>query len=505
VSPGRTLIDLWNMHASRGDAGERVAVVDAQGERSFRAVDAQARAIAAALLGSRATLGGERVAVFAPPGAAFVSAFVGVLAAGGCAVVLSPLHAADESRYLLEDAGVQTLVVDASLDEAARAFAGRRAILRPDAESAPLATAVTALPGDPALQLYTSGTTGKPKGAVLSHENLAVQAQLLHAAWGWTRDDVLLHALPLHHMHGLVIALVTALTAGARARMMPFHAARLWDAMAEATVFMAVPTMYAKLFAAFDEADDGTRARWSANAAKLRLATSGSAALPVTLGDRWKAITGRYPLERYGMTEIGVGLTTPLEGERVPGCVGAPLPTVETRIVGEGGKDADVGELWVRGPSVFARYHERPEETARSFAPAEGGGPAWFMTGDTVTRENGSFKILGRTSVDIIKSGGYKLSALEIEEALREHPAVLEVAVVGLPDETWGERVVACVVPRAGRDAECAEDSLRAFAKQKLASYKVPKEVRRMAELPRNAIGKVVKPELAKLLAGGGA
>ena len=210
---------------------------------------------------------------------------------------------------------------------------------------------------------------------------------------------------------------------------------------------------------------------------------------------------GAYPLERFGMTEIGVGLTNPLRGTRKPGMVGAPLPSVETRIVGDGGEDAAQGELWVRGPSVFCEYHARPEETARAFAPATDGGRAWFKTGDTVTRDaDGDFKILGRTSVDILKSGGYKLSALEIEEALREHPAILEVSVVGLPDETWGERVVACVVPRPGREAECGAAELRAFAKLHLASYKVPKEVHAFAELPKNALGKVVKPELARRL-----
>jgi malonyl-CoA/methylmalonyl-CoA synthetase len=255
---------------------------------------------------------------------------------------------------------------------------------------------------------------------------------------------------------------------------------------------MAVPTMYAKLFAAFDAADDSTRARWAANAKQLRLATSGSAALPVTLGERWRVITGSYPLERYGMTEIGVGSSNPLDGERRPGTVGTPLPTVATRVVD--------GELWIGGPSVFSGYWKRDEANRESFVTEAG--ERWFRTGDTIAiGADGYVKILGRTSVDILKSGGYKLSALEIEEALREHEAVAEVAVVGLPDETWGDRVIACVVPHAGRDAECAEEPLRAFAKSRLAPYKVPKEVVVMRELPRNAVGKVVKPELVKMLA----
>jgi malonyl-CoA/methylmalonyl-CoA synthetase len=197
------------------------------------------------------------------------------------------------------------------------------------------------------------------------------------------------------------------------------------------------------------------------------------------------------------MTEIGVGITNRLDGDRFPGCVGFPLPTVETRIVGDDGNDAETGELWIRGPSVFACYHRREEETAKAFE--EGG---WFKTGDTVTRDaslaGAPFKILGRTSVDILKSGGYKLSALEIEEVLREHEAVGEVAVVGLPDEAWGERVVACVIARIGQ--RCDAESLRAFAKERLAPYKVPKDVLFVPELPKNALGKIIKPDLVKSL-----
>jgi malonyl-CoA/methylmalonyl-CoA synthetase len=325
-------------------------------------------------------------------------------------------------------------------------------------------------------------------------------------AWGFTENDCLLHALPLNHIHGLGIGLLTALGAGASVRMLPqFDAQGIWDTMASCTVFMGVPTMYAKLFAALDQADDATRDRWTMGARALRLATSGSAALPVTLGERWKAITGRYPLERYGMTEIGVGITNPLHGDRRPGTVGRPLRTVETRIVDDQGRDAAEGELWVRGPSVFSGYHDQADTTKAAFAADVRGGAAWFRTGDTVTKDaEGSFRILGRTSVDILKSGGYKLSALEIEEALREHPAVAEVAVVGLRDETWGDKVVACVVARAGQEAECSEELLRAFAKERLAPYKVPKEVVLLAELPRNALGKVVKPELSRALLAAG-
>jgi malonyl-CoA/methylmalonyl-CoA synthetase len=349
-----------------------------------------------------------------------------------------------------------------------------------------------------ALLLYTSGTTGKPKGAAITHRNVAVQASLLHAAWGYTDGDTLLHALPLHHLHGLGISLLTSLLAGARARMLPrFEARRVWDELARGgvTVWMAVPTMYQKLIEAFDAADAATQARWTAGARALRLATSGSAALPVTLASRWREIAGAVPLERFGMTEIGVGMSNPLDvAGRRPGSVGPALPTVEARIIDEAGHDLDAGpgQLLIRGPSVFPGYFRRDEATRAAFTP-----DGWFKTGDVAERSpDGYVRLLGRTSVDILKSGGYKLSALEIEEALRENDAVAEVAVVGVPDETWGDRVVACVVARGPLDPA----DLRAFAKEKLASYKCPKDVVLLPELPRNAMGKVQKPALVATL-----
>ena len=483
------------------------SAIDDGGAHPFAAVVRRAAAVSSALTARRRLEPGERVAILVHPSADFVSAFFGVLLAGGCVVVLSPLHPAPETRYFCDDAGVRTVIASAPLRHLAAPLEGTREVCDveelADVPSAvdPRALADAIADGSPALQLYTSGTTGRPKGAVLTHANLGIQQKLLGEAWGFSERDVLLHALPLHHMHGLVIALFTALGAGAATRMRAFDAPAIWDEMANATAFMGVPAMYHRLFLAFDAASEGQRARWSANAKQLRLATSGSAALPVTLAERWRAITGTIPLERFGMTEIGVGLTNALDGARFPGCVGLPLRTVEARIVGEGGADAEVGELWIRGPSVFAGYHQREEETKKAFAPDPNGGAPWFRTGDTVTRdsslEGAPFRILGRTSVDILKSGGYKLSALEIEEVLRGHAAVAEVAVVGVADEAWGERVVACVVRR---DAGCGAGELRAFARERLAPYKVPKDFVFFSELPKNALGKVVKPDLVRRL-----
>lgn len=502
------LLDRLRRHA----AGSATAVVDGTGEHTYGQILDGALRVAGALVTDGA-VPGERIAVYLPPGAPFVEALYGVFLAGGCAVVLSPLHPPAELAYFCSDGGVTRILTGEPLEERLGGVAEGRRLLRP--RDLPGASSTTVLPvvgtEAPALQLYTSGTTGKPKGAVLTHGNLGTQQELLRGAWAFGPGDVLLHALPLHHLHGLGIALLTALGAGATTRLeASFDAERLWELMGMATVFMAVPTMYAKLFAAFDDAPGPTQDRWRAHGRGLRLATSGSAALPVTLADRWRELTGVIPLERFGMTEIGVGLTNPLQGVRRPGRVGHPLPSVKMRIVGENGVDAPTGELWIAGPSVFAGYHGRPEATESAFT-VDDEGTRWFRTGDTATRDegggegartgDGSVRLLGRTSVDILKSGGYKLSALEIEEVLREHPAVGEVAVVGVADEQWGDRVVACVVPKAGRGADCTEASLRAFAKERVAPYKVPRAVVVMDTLPRNAMGKVQKPELSRLMA----
>jgi malonyl-CoA/methylmalonyl-CoA synthetase len=480
---------LARMSGREGDA--RAAVVHQGTIVPYSAIVDGARRCGSGLLGGRSSLCGARVALLAEPGALFVQAFYGILYAGGCAVVLSPLHPAPEMRWMCSDAEVECVIATAAMTATASAVCdrvrGAESLLQcaPGPLPSPLAV-------DPALQLYTSGTTGKPKGAVLTHDNLSMQQEVLGEAWEMCESDMLLHALPLHHMHGLCIALLTALGAGASVRMLPrFDANAVWDSMGSSTVWMAVPTMYAKLMAAFDAADPETRRMWGAGARGLRLATSGSAALPVSLGLRWNEVAGAYPVERFGMSEIGVGASNPVHGERKPGTVGLPLRTVELKVVDD--------ELWIAGPSVFAEYHKRPEATAAAFVVE--GGKRWFRSGDTVALDaDGYVRILGRTSVDILKSGGYKLSALEIEEALRGHPAVAEVAVIGIADETWGERVVACVVAHAGREQECGEEPLRAFAMQHLAPYKAPRTVVLMDQLPRNAMGKVMKPALQKLV-----
>jgi malonyl-CoA/methylmalonyl-CoA synthetase len=265
------------------------------------------------------------------------------------------------------------------------------------------------------------------------------------------------------------------------------------------TLFMAVPTIYHRLLSAWDAAPAERQRRWSEGARRLRLMVSGSAALPRQTLDRWREITGHTLLERYGMTEIGMALSQPLHGARVPGYVGSPLPDVSVRIVDDGGvavAPGTPGELEVSGPGVFTEYWRRPEETAAAFR--EG----WFRTGDVAVQEDGDYRLLGRTSVDIIKTGGFKVSALEIEEVLRDHPAIAECAVVGVDDAEWGQRVAVGVELADGHTL--AADELTAWAAERLAPYKVPRALIVVARLPRNAMGKVTKREVAALFPGGG-
>jgi malonyl-CoA/methylmalonyl-CoA synthetase len=230
---------------------------------------------------------------------------------------------------------------------------------------------------------------------------------------------------------------------------------------------------------------------------KMRVMISGSAALPVSTLEKWKEISGHVLLERFGMTEIGMGLSNPLHGKRFPGCVGTPLPGVEARLVDDKGMPVapgTPGEIELRGKNVFSEYWRRPDDTQKAFRDG------WFMSGDVAVLENGIYRILGRSSVDIIKTGGEKVSALEIEETLLTHPDIKECAVVGVPDPVWGEKVCAALLLEAGKAMDI--ETLRAWGKERLAPYKVPKEVAVVETLPRNAMGKIVKPDVKKIFQG---
>jgi malonyl-CoA/methylmalonyl-CoA synthetase len=332
---------------------------------------------------------------------------------------------------------------------------------------------------------------------VSTHDNITSQIESLVEAWGWSRHDRILLTLPLHHVHGIVNVTACALWSGARVDMLSaFDAPTVIERIAsgELTLYMAVPTIYHRLIAHLDSQSEDERDRFRVGAAALRLMVSGSAALPIPVLERWRELSGHTLLERYGMTEIGMALSNPYEGRRVPGSVGTPLPKVHARLADENDDplaDGDPGEIQVRGPNVFLEYWERPDDTSEGFTD-----DGWFRTGDTAVIEDGRYRILGRSSVDILKTGGEKVSALEIEEVLLGHDEVSEVAVVGVDDAEWGQRVVAVVVA----DNPVERDELRQWVRDRLAPHKVPKDIHFADSLPRNALGKTMKPELVRLL-----
>ena len=461
--------------------------------------------MATCLLAGRTDLAEARVAFLAPAGFAYVATQWGIWRAGGVAVPLAVSHPPPELEYVIRDADAEVVVVHpdfaAVMERVQRPPASRTVTTDEAARTAPRSPLPEVADGRRALMVYTSGTTGKPKGVVTTHANIAAQITSLVTAWEWRADDAILLVLPLHHVHGIINVLACALWAGARCEMLPrFHAEQVWSRIAQGdlTLFMAVPTIYAKLIAAWEAAPAERRHAWSKGCAPpgMRLMVSGSAALPVRVLERWREISGHVLLERYGMTEIGMALSNPLHGARRPGFVGTPLPGVDVRLVDEAGRpvpEGTPGEIEVRGGTVFREYWRRPEATAAAFRGD------WFRTGDVAVVEDGAYRILGRSSVDIIKTGGYKVSALEIEETLRTHPAVLDCAVVGVEDPEWGERICAAVELRGGSGEGLTLDALQRWAKERLAPYKIPRALVSVTVLPRNAMGKVTKPDVAKL------
>ncbi len=480
--------------------GTRPAIIDRGRTFRYEDLDQASARIARHLLATKqgqTDLNDDRIAFVIAPGFEHVAVQWGIWRAGGIAVPLPLSYPPAELEYLIRDAEASLVIADtlnATVAAAVATACGSQfrtttellADVMADDSSAPRTDAFD--PARRAMIVYTSGTTSRPKGVVSTHANIRAQIESLTQAWEWSSDDRTLLVLPLHHVHGIINVVGCALWSGAVLEMMPkFESESTWDRIAsgQLTVFSAVPTMYHRLIQSWDAAGPDLRQRRSAGARAMRLMMSGSAALPRLVLDRWLQITGHTLLERYGMTEVGMALANPLKGERRPGFVGQPLPGVAARLVD--------GELQLRGANVFSEYWNQPDTTRQAFADG------WFRTGDIAVVENGAYRLLGRSSVDIIKSGGDKISALEIEEVLRTHPAVGECAVVGVEDLEWGQRVCCAVELRQGCCLEL--DDLREWAKTRLAPHKIPKHLACVAQLPRNAMGKVVKPAVTTLFA----
>ncbi|MGW0843161.1 acyl-CoA synthetase [Streptomyces sp. NPDC002787] len=445
-----------------------------------------------------------RVAVWATPTLETAVGVVAALRAGVPAVPLNPKSGESELGHIVKDSA-PTLVLTppgaelpSALGELKRVDIDVRERSAPHPASeeppAPHPAPDEPSPTAPALVVYTSGTTGPPKGAVIPRRAITTTLDALADAWRWTADDVLVHALPLFHVHGLVLGILGPLRRAGEVRHLGRFdtAAVARELSAGATMLFGVPTMYHRIAEALPEDPELAKAL-----GRARLLVSGSAALPVHDHERIAAATGRRVIERYGMTETLMNTSVRADGEPRAGTVGVPLPGVELRLVEDDGTPLtaydgeSVGEIQVRGPNLFTEYLNRPDATAAAFAP-----DGWFRTGDMAVRDpDGYVRIVGRKATDLIKSGGYKIGAGEIENALLEHPGVREAAVTGEPDPDLGERVVAWIVP-ADPESPPPADELASHVATRLAPHKRPRTVRHLSALPRNDMGKIMKRAL---------
>lgn len=463
------------------------------------------------ILNGASDLQEQRVAYMVNPGFDYVTTLWAIWQAGGVAVPMCLTHPLPSLQHVVEDAQVSVVVLSKEYENVIGEYLQSKGITCIILEAInTLEGSITAdaqngsLPSiDPkrmALILYTSGTTNKPKGVVTTHHNIQAQISTLVAAWEWNEKDHVLCVLPLHHVHGVINVIGCSLWSGAICQFLPsFSAPSIFEIFDQGrlNVFMAVPTIYFKLIAHFESLNASMQLQLTASMRKFRLMVCGSAALPVSVMEKWEVISGHTLLERYGMTELGMAISNPYHGERKAGYVGMPLPGVEVQLMDENYApitNNEPGEIVVKGDNVFQQYWNSPDATNAAFTAS-----GWFKTGDIAVIENGYYRILGRNSVDIIKSGGYKISALEIEESLRTIDLVDDCAVVGIASEEWGELIVAAVVLNKQVTTVFDEHQLNDALVQKIASYKKPRKYLIVDELPRNAMGKVVKNDVKKL------
>lgn len=478
---------------------KKTAVIANNRVYTYEELSVASNRIASCLLRKERDLNEKRVAFLVPPGFEYVAVQWGIWLAGGVCVPLSLYHPRPELEYVIRDSDAEIVIAHPEFAERLRPINNsplRRFIQTTAAMKAKPSILPEIHKKRRAMILYTSGTTSQPKGVVTSHRNIEAHVQSLITAWDWTDEDFILNVLPLNHIHGIINIVACALYAGATCEFMPaFDAQVVWERFMKGgiTLFMAVPTIYTRLISVWDAASPAHQKDLSEACSRMRLMVSGSAALPISVLKKWKRISGHVLLERYGMTETGMILSNALYGKRFPGYVGVPLPGVKVKLTGEEGEPVQTGspgEILVKGPGVFREYWRRPEETKNAFRDN------WFCTGDIGVLKKGVYRILGRKSVDIIKTGGYKVSALEVEEVLRSYPAVKDCAVVGLADSEWGERV--CAALMVEREQNVNLDALRLWAKESLAKYKIPTSYSILEKMPKNAMGKVSKPEVVK-------
>jgi malonyl-CoA/methylmalonyl-CoA synthetase len=451
---------------------------------------------------------GDRVILFMPKSMEQIVFHLGVQKMGAISIILNPGLKKDEMNYFLKDTDAKVVAVGKREEALIRSLGRERQIITVDAEGPfeeeklfPKSSTKLSLEGgnphDPALIIYTSGTTGQPKGAILTQQNLIQDAKNIIHVWEITEKDVLCHALPLFHVHGLCFALHTSLMVGAKIVVCDeFSPKTTLDILSHqegdlaCSIFMAVPTMYLRMI---DNMDEGKQ-----DFSHLRLLTSGSAPLLPKDFQRIKRFFGGEPVEREGMSETGMNFSNPLRGLKKPGSIGLPLPHVEARIVNvenfQDLKSGEVGEIWLKGPHVTPGYWRKPRETEAAFVNG------WFRTGDLGKKdEEGYYTITDRLK-HIIISGGENISPKEVESVINQHQKVSESCVVGIPDEKWGEKVVAAVVLKTGDTLTVKE--IQDHCKQHLLDWKCPKEVFFLEELPRNKMGKVMKEEIAKRFLG---
>ena len=477
--------------------GNGIALESDRGVLTYRQLLERSQTLASDLITEKNDLEGDRIVSQLPPSFDYVVLQWAVWQAGGIFVPLPHDIPNDDLRFLIEDIEPSTIIVEKGSLDTVLPFTGRDRVKTMDEYNTDSVKDLPSINNDrPCMLLYTSGTTGKPKGVVISHLNLEAQITSLQEAWGWTKQDKTVLTLPLYHVHGIVNILCCALASGATCRIHSrFDPQAVWNEFrkGDISLFMAVPTIYAKLMEWYDDVNKDEQRNLSKAVSNLRLTVSGSAPLSTSLFDRWYEISGHKMLERYGMTETGMILSNPLDGERRKGAVGQPLPGVSVKLVDEQRQEISPGvpgEVLVKGKGVFSEYWRRPDETEASFHKR------WFQTGDLSVEEDGYYRLLGRLNQDIIKTGGHKVSALEIEEMLREHPDINDATVVSIHDNIWGEIVCAAVIPRIKL---LSDDSILEWSEDKFINHKRPRRVLIMNDFPRNNLGKVIKSELRKM------